>query len=145
MEFGVRLPASGASLSLDNVLTVVEWAEELGYHSVWLGDHVAFPDQVDSFYPYDAEHRWRIPANSNMLDPLLVLAWVANAGPNLKLGTSVMIAPLRQPILLAKQLATLDFLSKGRVIFGVGVGFSMGCMPDEKHRLHIDTFLANHF
>lgn len=123
MEIGVRLPASGPNVSLDRIMTVARWAEELGYHSVWLGDHVVLPEQVNSFYPYAPDNRWPSPANSNLLDPILVLTWVGAIAPSLKLGTSVLVGPLRHPTLLAKQLSTLDYLSGGRVLFGIGVGW----------------------
>ncbi len=123
MEFGIRLPASGASLSLENLMTVAIWAEELGYHSIWLGDHVVLPEVVNSSYPYGPNNRWSSPADTKLLDPFLTLAWVASSAPSVKLGTSVLVAPLRNPVLLAKQLSSLDYLSNGRVIFGVGVGW----------------------
>jgi probable F420-dependent oxidoreductase len=123
MEIGVRLPGAGAKVSPQNIAIIARWAEELGYHSVWVSDHVVLPEKVDSFYPYDPQGRWPYPADTNWLDPLLALAWAATVAPSVKLGTSVMIVPLRQPILLAKQLSSLDFLSGGRVILGVGAGW----------------------
>ncbi|MCL4300304.1 MAG: TIGR03619 family F420-dependent LLM class oxidoreductase [Anaerolineae bacterium] len=123
MEIGVRLPGAGAKVSPENIVTAARWAEELGYHSVWVSDHVVLPEKVASFYPYDPQGRWPYPADTPWLDPLLALAWAAAAAPSVKLGTSVMIVPLRHPILLAKQLSSLDFLSGGRVILGVGAGW----------------------
>jgi probable F420-dependent oxidoreductase len=123
MEIGIRLPSAGAKVSVETIVTAARWAEELGYHSVWVSDHVVLPEKVDSFYPYDAQNRWPYPADTKWLDPLLTLAWAAAAAPSVKLGTSVMIVPLRQPILLAKQLASLDYMTGGRVILGVGAGW----------------------
>lgn len=123
MEIGIRLPGAGAKVSPENIVTAARWAEELGYHSVWVSDHVVLPEKVASFYPYDPQGRWPYPADTPWLDPLLALAWAAMAAPSVKLGTSVMIVPLRHPILLAKQLSSLDFLSRGRVILGVGAGW----------------------
>ncbi|MCQ3978969.1 MAG: LLM class F420-dependent oxidoreductase, partial [Anaerolineae bacterium] len=123
MQIGIRLPSAGAKVSPENLVTAARWAEALGYHSVWVSDHVALPEKVDSFYPYDPQGRWPYPANTPWLDPLLALAWAAAVAPSVKLGTSVMVVPLRQPILLAKQLSSLDFLSGGRVILGVGAGW----------------------
>jgi probable F420-dependent oxidoreductase len=124
MEFGVRLPAAGAKVSPENIVTVARWAEELGYHSLWVSDHVALPDpdHVISSYPYSS-NRWPYPADTNWLDPLLALAWAAAVAPSVKLSNSVMVVPLRNPILLAKQLSSLDFLTGGRVMLGVGVGW----------------------
>jgi probable F420-dependent oxidoreductase len=123
MEIGVRLPGAGAKVSPENIVTAARWAEELGYHSVWVSDHVVLPEKVESTYPYDPQGRWPYPADTPWLDPLLALAWATVAAPSVKLGTSVMIVPLRHPILLAKQLSSLDFLSEGRVILGVGAGW----------------------
>jgi probable F420-dependent oxidoreductase len=122
MEIGVRLPIEGAKVSPENIISVARRAEELGYHSVWVPDHVVLPAKVDSFYPYD-NNRWPYPADAKILNPLLALAWAAAIAPSVKLGTSVLIEPLRNPVLLAKQVSTLDFLSGGRVILGLGVGW----------------------
>lgn len=86
----------------------VESAERLGYDSLWVGDHVAFPLPI--------------------LDPLLQLAQVAGCCHSLRLGTAVYLLPLRHPTLVAKQVATLDHLCGGRLVFGVGVG---GEFPNE--------------
>lgn len=125
MKLGLRIPGAGPNVSPQNIVTVARWAEELGYHSVWISDHVALPEpeQVKSYYPYDPENQWRAPADTNWLDPLLVLAWAGAVAPSVKLGTSVMVVPLRNPVLLAKQLASLDFLTGGRTILGAGVGW----------------------
>jgi probable F420-dependent oxidoreductase len=94
--------------SPDAVRTTVRAAEQLGYDSLWVGDHVAFPLPI--------------------LDPLLQLAQAAGCSQSLRLGTSVYLLPLRHPTLVAKQVATLDHLCAGRLVFGVGVG---GEFPDE--------------
>lgn len=123
MELGVRLPAGGPNANAENVVAVARWAEELGYRSMWVGDHVVLPEHVDSSYPYSPTGRWTMPADWKYLDPLLALAWAGAVAPSLKLGTSVLIGPLRNPILLAKQVSTLDYLTGGRVILGIGVGW----------------------
>lgn len=122
MKMGVRLPIEGAKVSPENITTVARLAEELGYYSVWGPDHVVLPKKMESFYPYD-NNNWPYPTEVKILDPLLALAWAAAIAPSVKLGTSVLIGPLRNPVLLAKQVASLDFLSGGRVILGLGVGW----------------------
>ena len=97
--------------------------QELGYRSLWLTDHVVLPEKVDAFYPYRSHGRWDYAPETNWLDPLLSLAWAGAAAPGLKLGTSVLVLPIRNPVLLAKQIASLDYLSGGRVMLGVGVGW----------------------
>lgn len=123
MEVGVIIPNAGSKASPESIITTARWAEALGYHSVWVTDHVVLPEQVDSYYPYRTHGRWDYLPETVWLDPLLALSWAGAAAPSLKLGTSVLVAPLRNPILLAKQLSTLDFLSGGRVIFGAGAGW----------------------
>lgn len=123
MQVGVIIPNAGTKATPENITTVARWAEELGYHSLWVTDHVALPEKVDAYYPYRSHGRWDYPPETSWLDPLLALLWAAAAAPSLKIGTSVLVIPLRHPILLAKQISTLDFLTGGRVILGVGVGW----------------------
>jgi probable F420-dependent oxidoreductase len=123
MEVGVVLPSAGPKCSPDNVATVARWAEAMGYHSVWVTDHVILPEQVDSRYPYRSHGRWDYPPETPWLDPLLALCWAAQAAPSLTVGTSVYVAPLRHPTLLAKQVSTLDALTGGRVMLGIGAGW----------------------
>lgn len=123
MKIGIRIPAAGPHVSPASIVTAARWAESLGYHSVWVSDHVALPEQVRSQYPYDPAGRWPYPADTPWLDPLLALSWAASAAPSVALGTSVLVAPLRHPVHLAKQVASLDFLSGGRVILGLGTGW----------------------
>ena len=123
MNVGVALPSRGPQASPENLATVARWAEELGYDSVWVSDRAILPEQVDSWYPYEADHRWQYPADIPWMDPLLALGWAAAATSRVKLGTAVLVAPLRHPVLLAKQVATLDYLSGGRIILGLGVGW----------------------
>lgn len=123
MEFGVCLPSAGPKATAENIVTVARWAEELGFHSVWVTDHVVLQTQVDSWYPYRSHGRWDYPTDTNWLDPLLALSWAGAVGPTLKLGTTILVAPLRHPILLAKQASTLDYLSGGRLILGLGAGW----------------------
>ena len=86
----------------DVVIEFAQAAEELGFDSLWVGDHIL----------------WRTP----LLEPLTLLAAVATRTKRIRLGTGVLLLPLRQPTVVAKMVATLDYLSRGRVILGVGVG-----------------------
>ena len=123
MDVGVILPSAGPKCSPANLVTVARWAAELGYASLWVTDHVALPLDCRSHYPYRSHGRWDYPPDTPWLDPLQALAWAGAAAPGLRLGTSVLVAPLRHPVLLAKQLASLDYLSGGRAILGVGAGW----------------------
>lgn len=123
MKIGIRIPAAGPGASPESIVQTARWAESLGYSSVWVSDHVVLPEVVASSYPYDAEGRWPYPADTPWLDPLLALSLAASAAPSVQLGTSVLVAPLRHPVHLAKQVASLDYLSGGRVILGLGAGW----------------------
>jgi probable F420-dependent oxidoreductase len=122
LEVGVRLPNAGPKATAENITVVARLAEQLGYHSLWVTDRVLVPHAVGSHYPYGAGGRWT-PAGGANIDPLLTLAWAAAAAPSAKLGASVLVAPLRHPVLLAKQLASLDYLSGGRALAGLGAGW----------------------
>ncbi|MDR7545295.1 MAG: LLM class F420-dependent oxidoreductase [Armatimonadota bacterium] len=123
MEVGVVLPTAGPKATPENVTTVARWAHELGFGSVWATDHVILPERVESWYPYRSHGRWDYPPDTPWMDPLLALLHAGAVAPGLRLGTSILVAPLRHPVLLAKQVATLDVLSDGRVILGVGAGW----------------------
>ena len=101
--------------------------EELGFESVWLGDHMALRDDHVAPYPYSPNQRYQLPANYPFPDPFVFLAYVAAATTTLRLATGVYLLPLRNPFTTAKAVATLDALSHGRLIFGVGLGW----MSDE--------------
>lgn len=123
MKIGIRVPAAGPRATTEHIVTAARWAEELGFHSIWVSDHVVLPERVSSAYPYDPAGRWPYAADTPWLDPLLALGFAAGVAPSVALGTSVLVAPLRHPVLLAKQVSTLDFLSGGRVILGLGAGW----------------------
>lgn len=123
MEVGVIIPNAGPKASPENIVATTRLAWRLGYRSVWVTDHVALPEQVDAYYPYRAHGRWDYSPDTSWLDPLLSLSWAAAACPGMKVGTSILVAPLRHPALLAKQIATLDFLTGGGFTLGVGVGW----------------------
>jgi probable F420-dependent oxidoreductase len=97
-------------------------AEELGYESVWLGEHLFIPAEVTSAYPA-GQGKQPFGAETPWLDPLLALAAVAGATDSIRLGVGIHIAPLRHPLLTAKAFVTLDHVSGGRFDFGWGVGW----------------------
>jgi probable F420-dependent oxidoreductase len=101
--------------------------EELGFESVWLGDHMALRDDHVAPYPYSPNQRYQLPPDYPFPDPFVLLAYIAAATTRLRLATGVYLLPLRNPFTTAKAVATLDTLSNGRFIFGVGLGW----MSDE--------------
>ena len=122
MKIGLAF-ASSVGTDGDSALEICRRAEAIGFESVWGGEHVVLPDSIDSKYPYTPDGK--IPAESDtpIPDPLIWLAFVAAAVPRLRLGTCILIVPQRNPLVLAKELATLDQLSGGRVELGLGVGW----------------------
>lgn len=122
MKMGLAF-ASSAGTDAASALEITRLAEELGFESVWGGEHVIFPSKIESAYPYTADGRVPATPETPIPDPLIWLAYVAAAAPTLRLGTCILILPQRNPLILAKELATLDHLSDGRVELGIGVGW----------------------
>ena len=97
-------------------------ADELGYESVWIPEHLLFPTKIESKYPYDPTLGPPLPSTP-LFDPLITLSYVAAQTKRIRLGTGIYILPLRHPVLVAKYIATLDALSEGRVVLSVGAGW----------------------
>jgi probable F420-dependent oxidoreductase len=141
MRYGVYLypPAGGGDP--EDVVRLAHGAERLGFDSVWLGDHIAWPARFDPRTHRDVGGKTPGPAvvNLDVLEPLTMLSFLAAAVERIRLGVGVLIAPYRNPILAAKMLAMLDVLSGGRLIVGAGTGwlreeFSMLDAPAYEHR-----------
>jgi probable F420-dependent oxidoreductase len=122
MEFGCQLPSSGEAATPDNLTRVAENMEEAGFSSIWVGDHIAIPWVTRSSYLF-LGRKYEIPPETPFLEPLSALSFVAARTAKIRLGTSVLVLPHRHPLFLAKALATLDVLSKGRLIVGLGIGW----------------------
>lgn len=122
MRFGLAF-ASSIGFDAAGALEVCRRAEAAGFESVWGGEHVVLPSRIESRYPYTADGRIPAEPDTPIPDPLIWLAFAAAAAPTLRLGTCILIVPQRNPLLLAKELATLDTLSGGRVELGLGVGW----------------------
>jgi len=97
--------------------------EDAGFDSIWVSDHVVFPQAVPSGYPFSADGRPTWPMDVDYIEPLIALAAIAPATSRAELGTSVLILPMRNPVYFAKQAACIDVLSNGRLVLGVGVGW----------------------
>ena len=122
MKFGLAFAAS-IGINGAEALELCRRAEAAGFESVWGGEHVIMPSAIDSRYPYTADGKVPAVPDTPIPDPLIWLAFVAAAAPTLRLGTCILIVPQRNPLVLAKELATLDRLSGGRVELGLGVGW----------------------
>ena len=121
MRYGFYLPTRGATATADALTALVRRAEALGFASVMIADHVVFPAIIASKYPYTVTGAF--PGGGDALEQLALMAFVAGQTRTLRLVTSVMILPYRNPVVTAKALATIDVLSGGRVTVGVGVGW----------------------
>lgn len=111
MQLGVHLPQAGSQASPDRILRHAMRAEALGVFDVWVSEHIIVPKDA----PY--------PPTPVFYDPVVVLSWVAAVTRRVRLGTSVLVLPMRHPLPLAKELGTLQELSAGRLILGAGVGW----------------------
>ncbi len=125
MKFGIRIPPPqmGPIEDPDFIVRYARLVERLGFESLWTIDHAFMNVEYDSRYPYKTTGRTPIPTDSNMPDPLILLALLAGTTEHIRLGTAMLILPQRHPILLAKEVASLDRYSNGRVTLGVGVGW----------------------
>ena len=120
---GCTLPASGVASDPAALAGLAQAAEDLGYDSVWLPDHVVIPERISSAYPYSPDGRFPTPATQPYLEPLAGLCYLAGATRRVRLGTHVLILPYRHPLLTAKMVSTIDNLSDGRIELGIGVGW----------------------
>jgi len=115
--------ASSIGIEGPESIEICRVAESAGFESVWGGEHVILPDSIESKYPYTEDGKIPAQPDTPIPDPLIWLAYVAAAAPTLRLGTCILIVPQRNPLVLAKELATLDRLTGGRVELGLGVGW----------------------
>jgi probable F420-dependent oxidoreductase len=122
-SFGIAFANIGPFVGPEEAVRIAQAAEAAGFESIWTVDHVVVPAGYESKYPYDPSGK--IPSGEETVfpDPLIWLAFVAAGTSTLRLGTGILIVPQRNPLVLAKQLATLDCLSGGRMILGAGIGW----------------------
>lgn len=122
MNFGVIFSNVGAFASADGARALATAAEGAGFDSLWTVEHVLIPADYTSTYPYDPSGRM-MSDSMDLPDPLVWLAYVAAVTTTIKLGTGILIVPQRNPAIVAKEVASLDKLSGGRVLLGVGAGW----------------------
>jgi probable F420-dependent oxidoreductase len=134
MKFGFYLPTHGPGADRDGIEALVTRGEVLGFDSVMVADHAVFPLEVTSAYPYTLSGAF--PGEGDALDQLTLMAFVAAKTSRMRIVSSIMIVPQRNPVLAAKAIATIDVLSRGRVTVGIGVGWL---------REEFDALDAHHF
>ncbi len=123
MKFGLAFANTGPFAELPGLIDVATAAENAGIESLWTVEHVIWPTQYGSAYPYSPTGKMPGDKTSAIPDPLIWLAFVAARTTSLVLGTGILILPERNPLVLAKEVATLDRLSGGRLQLGIGVGW----------------------
>ena len=123
MDFGIVFANTGPFSQPDAAASFALAAEAAGFESLWTVEHVVVPKGYESTYPYDPSGR--MPGGEDMAipDPLIWLSYVAAATSAIRLATGILIVPQRNPVVLAKELATLDMMSGGRLELGIGVGW----------------------
>ena len=123
MKFGIAFANTGPFVEPHLAVEFARAAEAAGFESLWTVEHVVVPAGYESAYPYDRSGRMPGREEAPIPDPLVWLSYLAAATSTINLATGIMILPQRDPVVLAKELATLDYLSGGRVLFGIGVGW----------------------
>lgn len=146
MKIGL-VPINVGVASLEQMVGLAQLAEGHGYESVWTFEHVIVPVDYDSKYPYNPEGKMGVPSDTNLIDPLVALSHLAAHTSTLRLGTGVNILPQANPLYVAKQAASVDFVSGGRLEFGLGIGWlqeeyqALG-VPFEKRGARFDDYMA---
>lgn len=146
MKIGV-IPINIGVQSGEQVIQMAQLVESLGYESAWTFEHVIVPVEYESKYPYDKSGKMGVTPETNMVDPLIALSAVAAATKTLRLGTGVNILSQANPLYVAKQAASLDLMSNGRFMLGVGIGwlkeeFEALGVPFEKRGARFDDYMA---
>ena len=145
MKIGL-IPVNIGPESLEQLVGIATKAEEVGVESVWTFEHVVIPLDYKSAYPYSPNGKMGAPPEANFIDPLIALTAVATATQKVRLGTGVNILSQSNPLFMAKQAASLDLLSKGRLMLGLGIGWlqeefvAMG-VPFERRGARFDDYV----
>jgi probable F420-dependent oxidoreductase len=146
MKIGL-VPVNVGVPNVEAMVALAQKAEAVGLESVWTFEHAIVPNDYSSKYPYSADGKMGVTPDTNFVDPLVALSTIAQATKRVRLGTGVNILPQTNPLLLAKQAASLDFVSGGRFMLGVGIGWrkeefaAMGT-PFEKRGARFDDYVA---
>src|SRR5438105_4809075 len=123
MKIGLQPPASGSLATPALMAELAETADRLGFSALHVTDHVVVPAAVGSRYPYNASGVLPAGPDDPYIEPLTLLSYLAGRTSRIQLGTSVLVLPYRNPVLVAKQLACMDALSSGRIVLGIGSGW----------------------
>jgi probable F420-dependent oxidoreductase len=123
MQVGVFLPISGRAAGPETLREAAQTAEAQGFDAVWSADRVVTPWKIETPYPYAEGHAFIVPPDRPFLDSMTCLAFLAACTERIQLGISVLVLPYRHPLYWARVAASIERLSRGRLILGVGVGW----------------------
>jgi probable F420-dependent oxidoreductase len=124
MRLGLHALGIGSGANRQVIDAVAAAAESAGFATLWSGEHVVMVDESASRYPYSDDGRIAVPAEADWIDPLIGLSFVAATTSTIGIATGVLLLPEHNPVLVAKQAASLDTLSGGRLTLGIGIGWS---------------------
>ncbi len=124
MQLGLHALGIGPGADRTVIDAVASAAEDHGFATLWAGEHVVMVDDSTSRYPYSDSGEIAVPAEADWLDPMIALSFAAAASSRIRLATGVLLLPEHNPVIVAKQAASLDRLSGGRLTLGIGVGWS---------------------
>lgn len=145
MRVGISIPNMGPLTGKDIAVAISEHADHYAFSSLWVGDHIVFPDKIASTYPHPGGFSSR--PDQDVLEPLVMLGYLGGLTRRVRLGISVLVVPYRNPVTMAKMIATLDVLTDGRVDLGIGTGWMAEefriLRADYEHRASVtDEYLA---
>jgi probable F420-dependent oxidoreductase len=123
MRIGAKLPNSGPLPLTTGIPAMAATLEAAGFDSVWVSDHIVLPAAIDSHYPFAPDGKATWATDTPYVDALIALALAAAATERVRIGTAVLVLPLRNPVAFAKQAASIDVASGGRLELGVGAGW----------------------
>ena len=147
MRIGAKLPNSGPLPLELGIPSMAAALERAGFDSLWVSDHIVMPETIESRYPFAADGRATWPTDTPYIDALIALALAAAATERVRLGTAALVLPQRNPVELAKQAASIDVASGGRLELGVGAGwlaeeFAALNVPFAKRGARMDEWIA---
>ena len=147
MKYGFTLPGRGQLATPENLGIIARKGEELGFDALLTGDHILVPRNIASVYPYTEGGEFPGSPSGESMEQITLLSYIAGQTTKIRLVTSVLIVPHRNPLIAAKSLATLDVLSGGRLVVGVGVGWmreefqALGLPPFEERGAVTDEYI----
>jgi probable F420-dependent oxidoreductase len=147
MEIGLHALGVDSGAERTVIDAVAGAAERAGFSTLWAGEHIVMVDEPASSYPYSRDGRMAVPATADWLDPFITLSFAASATTRIELATGVLLLPEHNPLIVAKQAASLDHLCGGRFSLGVGIGwlreeFDAVGVPFERRGARADEYLA---